>query len=120
MDLAYRFRRSSAGIVVWLFGVTVGLAVPVAQTIPFSNGFEYAPGTLVSTLTTNGWDASSPLVVVQTNAVWDGAAAVELPACTNAYVLSNAVVAAALTNVWTECYLRLEPLHPKPLVVKPI
>jgi len=89
---------------MWLWAVTAGLAAPVAQTIPFSNGFEYAAGTLVSGIT--GWDASASSVLVETDTVWDGVAAVVVPAST---VVSNAIVNTAMTNVWTECYLRMEP-----------
>ena len=107
MDLIQKIRGFTGWVVVGLCGVTSGMAAPVAQTIPFSNGFEYAQGTQVSSLTNVGWEASSPLVVVQTNVFTNGAAAAEIPAT---MMLSNAIVVAAQTNLWTDCYLRLEPV----------
>jgi len=83
------------------------MATPVAQQIPFSDSFEnYTNGAIVQALTNNGWDASDPSVVVQTNAVWDGTNAVIVPAGT---IVSNAIIGAAVTNVWTECAMLMQP-----------
>ena len=90
-----------------------GVAAPVAQPIPFSasfetygNGIPIANGTPVQALTNDGWDASDPAVVVQTNVVWSGTNAVLVP---GNMMVSNAVTPAVATNVWTECHWCMVP-----------
>ncbi len=83
----------------------VALALPVAQTIPFSNNFDYAAGTTLQSLTNAGWDASDSSVQVQTNVVCADTSSVILPHNT---ALTN-WVAGAMTNVWTDLYVQMEP-----------
>lgn len=107
MNLKYKIQRGAVWAALWASLGTSGLATPLAQTLPFTNSFEtYVAGTSLSALTNDGWDASSPLVVVQTNVVWAGTNAVLLPVNTT---LSNAIAAASVTNVWTDSYLVLQP-----------
>ncbi len=106
MDLSREIRCAAAGVAIWLTLGVVAQAGPVPQMIPFSNRFDYAAGTTVKSLTIDGWDASSLLVVVQTNVVWADASAVELPQNTT---LSNAVTPGGATNVWTDFQVCLEP-----------
>jgi len=91
---------------VWLGLGLMALAGPVAQTIPFSNMFNYAVGKTVQSMTNEGWDASSPLVQVQTNVVYPDTASVILPQNT---AMTNYVAPAAMTNVWTDFYVQMEP-----------
>jgi len=93
--------------------VAVGLAAMSAwagitpQAIPFANGFDYSNGTQVITLNDVGWDASGPLVVVQTNvAPASDTNAVLLPPNQS---LSNAIAPAVLTNVWLDFYVQMAP-----------
>ena len=80
----------------------------VPQSIPFSNGFNYTNGTPVASLTNVGWDASSPLPVVQTDVVVSATDtnAVIIPANE---VVSNAISPVVLTNVWMDFYMQLAP-----------
>jgi len=105
MNLAHRLFRFAAAVL--LMAAAAGEAAPVAQTIPFFNSFEtYTNGRPVQALTNDGWDASDPSVIVETNVVWNGTRSVVVPM---GMAVSNAMATVAMTNVWTEGYLRMEP-----------
>jgi len=93
------------GVLIWLGAGMAAMALPVAQTIPFSNNFNYAAGTTVQSLTNAGWEASDATVQVQTNVVCADIASVVLPPKT---ALTNWVT-GAMTNVWTDLYVQMEP-----------
>lgn len=105
MRLSQNRGRRWVGSLFWLGAGLVALAGPVVQTIPFSNNFDYAAGTTLQTLTNAGWEASSASVQVQTNVVCVDTSSVILPQNT---ALTN-WVSGAMTNVWTDFYVQMEP-----------
>ena len=105
MNLSRNRRNRLISLLVWLGSGLASLAGPVPQTIPFSNNFEYAAGTSLQSKTNEGWDASDFSVQVQTNVVCADTSSVVLPQNT---ALTNFVVPAAMTNVWTDFYVQME------------
>jgi len=105
MNIETAFKALRRGLLI-LSACSAG-ATPVPQTIPMTNTFEsYVQGTAVTSLTNDGWNASSNTVIVQTNVVWTDSKSVMLPENTTA---SNAIAAATLTNVWTDFNVLMTP-----------
>lgn len=104
MNLLRDGRNGALGLLVWLGAGMAALAGIDAQSMPFSNNFDYVAGTTVQSLTNSGWDASSSSVQVQTNVVCVDTSSVVLPQNT---VLTN-WVAGVMTNVWTDFHVQME------------
>ncbi|MBU4429020.1 MAG: VCBS repeat-containing protein [Verrucomicrobia bacterium] len=89
--------------IVWASAVLPGWT-GTTNSVPFSDDFEsYTNGTpLVDG--TNGWYGSDAIIVVQTQTVYSGTQAAEIPLdCT----LSNRCVDATPTNIWSQMDVRL-------------
>lgn len=81
------------------------------QGLPFTATFEsYPPGASLQGYSNDGWSASSPGVVIETNVVWTNniapnVKAVEVPP---EMLVTHAVThPAPATNVWTDCELMM-------------
>lgn len=104
MNLSRNRQNIISGTLGWLGAGLMAMADPVAQTIPFSNNFDYVVGTTVQSLTNAGWDASSSLVQVQTNVICVDTSSVILPQNT---ALTNWMAPDPMTNVWTDLYAQM-------------
>jgi hypothetical protein len=75
----------------------------VPQTPPYADSFErYAPGTIMNLMGYYGWEAPSTNVVAQ-DTLAQSNRAVEIPARA---LLSSAMGASAVSNIWVELYYR--------------
>ena len=84
------------------FLVTLFLSVASSATATdlLNDGFEdYADGTAMATVNSNGWDASDASVVVQTNTTYAGTKAVLIPGTTTLTNTANTTEGALWTDV---------------------
>lgn len=88
-------------IAAWL-AMTACCAI-AASTVPFTDGFEGYTNGATFLIETNGWQANTNTVVVQTNTVSGGTNAVDIAP---EGVLSNMVSGSGITRLWTDQYLQ--------------